>query len=151
MLDIYVDADACPVKDEIYRVALRHRLHVRVVSHGPLRVPERNYIEAVRVKKGWGSADDWIVEHAGVDDIVVTADIPLAGRCLKKGARVIGPSGQAFTEDSIGPALATRELLERLREMGEVTGGPPPFAPADRSRFLARLGEAIEAIRRGVR
>ena len=148
MLDIYIDADACPVKDEIYRVALRHKLKVFVVSHGPLWVPQRNYIEPVRVKKGLDSADDWIAGRAGADDIVITSDIPLADRCLKSRARVIAPNGQVFSEESIGSAMATRALMDELRQMGEVTGGPAPFVPADRARFLARLGEAIQAIRR---
>ena len=151
MLDIYIDADACPVKDEIYRVALRHHLTVFIVSHGPLWVPQRDYLKPVRVKKGLDSSDDWIAERAGIGDIVITADIPLADRCLKRGARVIAPNGQVFTEESIGAALATRALLDELRQMGEVTGGPAPFAPADRSRFLARLGEAIQATRRDAR
>ena len=151
MLDIYIDADACPVKDEIYRVALRHRCVVFVVSHGPLWVPQRDHVKPVRVKKGFDSSDDWIAERAGAGDIVITADIPLADRCLKRGAQVIAPNGQVFTEESIGAALATRALMDQLRQMGEVTGGPAPFVPADRSRFLARLGEAIQSIRRDAR
>ena len=151
MIDIYIDADACPVKDEIYRVAQRHHLIVFVVSHGPLWVPQRDSIKPVLVKKGLDSSDDWIAEHAGAGDIVITADIPLADRCLKKDARVIAPNGQVFTEESIGAALATRALMDQLRQMGEVTGGPAPFVPADRSRFLARLGEAIQSIRRDAR
>lgn len=144
-MDIYVDGDACPVKEEVYRLALRHDIKVLMVSHGPLHVPARGRIEGVRVRKGFGATDDWIAEHAEEGDIVVTADIPLADRCLKKGARVLAPNGQVFTEASIGEALATRELKEHLRQMGGVTGGPTPFAPADRTRFLARLGEAIHA------
>jgi len=147
MLDIYVDGDACPVKDEVYRLALRHALKVFVVTHGNVRVPSKGRVERVRVKPGLDAADDWIAEHAGAGDIVVTADIPLAGRCLKRGARVIAPYGQTFTEASIGDALASRDLLEHLRQMGEVTGGPPPFSASDRSRFLSRLGEAIVAAR----
>ena len=144
-MDIYVDGDSCPVKEEVYRLALRHDIKVLVVSHGPLHVPARGGIEGVRVRKGFGATDDWIAEHAEEGDIVVTADIPLADRCLKKRARVLSPNGQVFTEASIGEALATRELMEQLRQMGAVTGGPATFAPADRSRFLARLGEAIHA------
>jgi uncharacterized protein YaiI (UPF0178 family) len=147
MLDIYVDADACPVKAEIFRLAARHDLKVLVVASGPLRVPERGRVEKVRVPPGLDAADDWIAERAGEDDIVVTADIPLAGRCLARGARVLAPNGQVFTEASIGDALASRGLMRHLREMGEVTGGPAPFAPSDRGRFLSRLGEAIQAIK----
>ena len=147
MLDIYLDGDACPVKSEVFRLALRHGLKVLVVSHGPLHVPAKGRIERVRVKPGFDAADDWIAEHIETDDIVVTADIPLAGRCLKKGARAIAPDGRLFTEDSIGDALAGRDLKEHLRQMGLVTGGPAPYAPSDRSRFLSRLGEAIQAIR----
>lgn len=145
MLDIYVDGDACPVKEEVYRLASRHDLKVFVVTHGSLRVPDRGRVERVRVRPGLDAADDWIAEHAGPDDIVVTADIPLAARCLARGARVIAPTGHAFTEASIGDALASRDLLDHLRQMGEVTGGPPPFSASDRSRFLSRLGEAIVA------
>ncbi len=146
-MDIYVDGDACPVKEEVYRLALRHDIKVLVVSHGPLHVPARGLIEGVRVRKGLGAADDWIAEHVERGDIVVTADIPLADRCLKKGARVLAPNGKVFTEVSIGEALATRELKEHLRQMGAVTDGPPPFTPADRRHFLSRLGEAIHAAR----
>jgi uncharacterized protein YaiI (UPF0178 family) len=148
MLDIYVDGDACPVKDEVYRVALRHDLKVYVVSDGPLRASAAGRVEFVRVKQGWNAADDWIAERAGLGDIAVTSDIPLADRCLKNGARVVTPNGREFTEDSIGEALARRELMDHLRQMGEVAGGPAPFAPADRSRFLARLEETIQTIRR---
>ncbi len=149
MLDVYVDGDACPVKTEVFRVALRHGLKVFVVSHGPLHVRSKGDIEVVRVKRGFGAADDWIAEHAAEDDIVVTTDVPLADRCLKKGARVLAPNGKVFTEASIGDAVANRDLMQHLREMGAVTGGPPPFAPADRSRFLSGLHDMIERIRRG--
>ena len=148
MLDVYVDGDACPVKDEVYRVALRHDLKVYVVSDGPLRASAPGRVEFVRVKQGFNAADDWIAEHAGAGDIAVTSDIPLADRCLKKGARVVAPNGREFTEDSIGEALGKRELMDHLRQMGAVTGGPKPFVPADRSRFLARLEETIQAIKR---
>jgi uncharacterized protein YaiI (UPF0178 family) len=148
MLDLYVDGDACPVKDEVYRVALRHDLKVYVVSDGPLRADAKGRVEFVRVRQGFNAADDWIAERAGVGDVAVTSDIPLADRCLKKGARVVAPNGRAFTEDSIGEALAKRELMDHLRQMGAITGGPPPFVPADRSRFLARLEETIQSIRR---
>jgi uncharacterized protein YaiI (UPF0178 family) len=148
VLEIYVDGDACPVKDEVYRVALRHDLKVYVVSNAPLRVPDKGRVERVRVGAGLDVADDWIANHAGAGDVVVTADIPLAARCLRGGARVIAPNGTVFTEDSIGEALAGRDLMDQLRQMGVATGGPAPFVPADRSRFLARLGEAIQAARR---
>jgi hypothetical protein len=144
---IYVDGDACPVKEEIYRLALRHDVRVLVVSHGPLHVPARGRIEGVRVRKGFDAVDDWIAAQVAERDLVVTADIPLADRCLKKGARVLAPNGHEFTADSIGGALATRELMDQLRQMGAVTGGPAAFAAGDRTRFLSRLGEAIHAAR----
>ncbi len=148
MLDLYVDGDACPVKNEVYRVALRHDLKVYVVSDGLLRAQAPGRVEFIRVRQGYNAADDWIAERAREGDIAITTDIPLADRCLKKGARVVAPNGREFTEDSIGEAMAKRELMDQLRQMGAVTGGPPPFAPADRSRFLARLEETIQAIRR---
>ncbi len=148
MLDLLVDGDACPVKEEIYRLALRHDLKVYVVSHGPLRLPARGRVERVRVKPALDAADDWIAEHAAEGDIVVTSDIPLAARCLARGARVLAPDGHEFTGDSIGDALARRELMDQLRQMGLASSGPKPFSAADRSRFLSKLGEAIQAIRR---
>jgi len=151
MLDVYVDGDACPVKDEVYRVALRHDLKVYVVSDGPLRASAPGRVEFIRVKQGYNAADDWIAERAGAGDIAVTSDIPLADRCLTNGARAIAPNGREFTEDSIGQALANRELMDHLRQMGAVTGGPKPFVPADRSRFLARLEETIQSIKRSSR
>jgi hypothetical protein len=149
VLDIYVDGDGCPVKDEVYRVAERYGLRVLVVSHVPIPVPSRSRVEPVRVKRGFGAADDWIAEHILEEDIAVTADIPLADRCLKRGARVVSPKGHSFTEASIGDALASRELMEHLRQMGEVTGGPAPFVHADRSRFLSRLDEVVVAVKLG--
>ena len=148
MLEIYVDGDACPVKREVYRVAGRHDLKVFVVSHGRVRVPGTGRVESVRVKPGFGAADDWIADHIGASDVVITADIPLASRCIEKGARALGPGGRVWTEDSIGNALAGRELSEFLRQMGETTKGPSPFTAADRSRFLSRLDETIVSIRR---
>ena len=148
---IYVDADACPVKDEIYRVALRHGVPVSVVAGNFIRVPQDPSIERIAAGAGMDAADDWIAERIGAGDIAVTADIPLADRCLKRGARVLGPRGHLFTEDSIGEALATRALLDMLRQSGEYGGGPPPFGKADRSRFLAKLDEAVHAARRGKR
>ena len=148
MLDIFVDADGCPVKDEVYRVARRHGLGATVVSNARMRIPEEDRFTLVVVGDRFDAADDWIVEHAGRDDIVISADIPLASRCLKKGAVVLDQRGGEFTEDNIGAALASRELLSHLRNLGTVTGGPPPFSARDRSRFLHRLDEAIRTIRR---
>jgi uncharacterized protein YaiI (UPF0178 family) len=148
---IYIDADACPVKDEIYRVARRYDLSVFVVANASLRVPDEPLVKLVVVKGGFDAADDWIAERAGTGDIVITADIPLAGRSLERGARVVGPKGNEFTEDAIGSALATRALLDMLRQSGEFTGGPSPFAKADRSRFAAKLDELVHAARRDLR
>jgi uncharacterized protein YaiI (UPF0178 family) len=148
MLTIYVDADACPVKDEVYRVASRYALRVAVVANAPLRVPANARTELV-VRPGFGAADDWIAEQAGPGDIVITADIPLAARCLAKQARVLDPKGRPFTEHAIGSALALRDLLSELRQGGTVTGGPAAMSPKDRSRFLSKLDEAANAIRRG--
>ena len=148
MLDIYIDADACPVKEETYRVARRYGLRVLVVSNSPMRVPDADWLEAVVLPKGFGQVDDWIADHTHQGDIVITADIPLADRCLQQGAEVLGPKGHAFTEDSIGAALATRALQENLRQMGNITGGPAAMTKQDRSRFLSRLDETINTIRR---
>jgi uncharacterized protein YaiI (UPF0178 family) len=145
---IYVDADACPVKAEIYRVAERHGLKVLVVSNSPIAVPREPWIERVVVGAGMDAADNWIAERAGTGDIIVTADVPLASRGVKAGAVVIAPNGKPFDEDSIGMALATRNLLHELRGAGEVTGGPRPFAPRDRSEFLSALDRAIVRIKR---
>ncbi len=138
---IFVDADGCPVKDEVCRVAERHGLEVKLVSNTWMRAPSVAWLELVVVDDGFDAADDWIVEQAAERDIVVTADIPLAARCLKKGARVLGPKGRVFTENSIGNALAGREASAYLREMGVMTGGPAPFTKRDRSRYLQRLEE----------
>jgi uncharacterized protein len=151
VLEVYVDADACPVKEEVYRVAGRYGLKVLVVSNGWLRVPESPLIERVTVAEGLDRADDWIVERAGEGDIVVTADVPFADRCVKRGARVIAPNGRPFTPDSIGADLATRNLMTSLRETGEIRGGGRPFTRQDRSRFLGALDAAVQAVRRGAR
>ena len=148
MLHIFVDADACPVKQEVYRVADRYRLEVTLVANSRMRTPELGRVSLEVVGGGPDVADDWIVEHVAAHDIVVTADIPLASRCLQKGARVIGTTGKVFSEDNIGSAVATRDLLDDLRGAGEITGGPPPLHKRDRSRFLQRLDEVIQAVRR---
>ena len=148
MLDIFVDADACPVKQEVYRVAERYSLGVTLVSGAWMRIPEAGNVTLKVVEQGMDAADDWIVEHAEADDIVITTDVPLAARCVGKGAYVLGPTGKPFTDENIGPALATRNLLSELRELGEITGGPPPFGKRDRSRFLEGLDKAVNEIRR---
>ena len=148
MLHIFVDADACPVKQEVYRVARRYGLDVTLVSNAWMRVPDEPWLTLQVVKDGFDAADDWIVEHVQTDDIVVTADVLLASRCLKAGTRAIGPTGKPFTESSIGAAVAMRDLLADLRGAGEITGGPPPFSKRDRSRFLQALDNAIQSIRR---
>lgn len=148
MLHIFVDADACPVKDEVYRVAARYDLDVTLVAAARLRIPEHPRIDLQVVGQGIDVADDWIVAHVEADDIVITADIPLAARCLERGATVLGSGGRPFTASNIGAALATRGLLSQLRELGEMTGGPAPFEPRDRSLFLQKLDESINAIRR---
>jgi uncharacterized protein len=147
-IEIFVDADACPVKEEVYRVARRYQLKVYVVSNGGVRVPADPLLEMVVVAEGPDAADDWIAERATRYDIVVTADIPLAHRALQASAEVIGPTGRAFTASSIGAAMAQRGLMEHLRSTGEITGGPKPFAAGDRSRFLQALDEAINRSRR---
>jgi uncharacterized protein YaiI (UPF0178 family) len=145
---IYVDADACPVKPEIYRVAERHGVQVFVVANAFMMVPQSPLIERVIVSTGFDAADDWIAERAGRGAIVITADILLASRCVKAGADVIGPTGKPFSEASIGMALATRNLMEDLRAMGDVTGGPKPFSAKDRSAFLSALDVAINRLKR---
>jgi len=145
---IFVDADACPVKPKIYRVAERYALHVFVVANSFMAVPRSDLIERVIVSAGPDVADDWIVERAGENDIVITADIPLAARCVKKGATVIGPTGKPFTDDSIGMVLATRDLLTDLRSAGATTRGPPPLSRQDISRFLSTLDLAVTRLKR---
>jgi hypothetical protein len=148
MTTLFVDADACPVKDEVYKVAQRYRLPVFVVSNSWIRVPQDKLISQVVVDAGPDIADDWIAERAGASDIVITADIPLADRVLKAGGQAIHPTGRVFTTDSIGAALASRGIGEHLRSMGEITGGPKPFVAADRSRFLQALDTAVVKARR---
>jgi len=143
---IFIDADGCPVKQEVYRVARRHGLKVTVVANSRIRMPRSDEIDLVVVEGQFDAADDWIVEHMASDDIVVTSDIPLAARCLKRGSRVLDHRGGQFTEDNIGEALANRELLSHLRDMGGMTGGPAPFGDRDRSRFLHQLDQAIRVV-----
>ena len=147
MLHIYVDADACPVKPEVYRVAARYGLKVTLVANSFMRCPGGD-VRLVVVEQGRDEADDWIADAAGPGDVVVTGDIPLAARCLDKGARVLGPKGRPFTDENVGDALATRHLLTQLREQGIMGGGPPPFTAKDRSLFLQKLDETVNAIRR---
>lgn len=145
---IFVDADACPVKEEIYRVALRRDVPVRVVSNARIRVPEHPLIERVLVSDAFDAADDWIAERADAQKIVVTGDILLADRCLKAGATVLGHNGKPFTAASIGSAIATRAIMADLRAGGDIVGGPAPFAKADRSRLLQALDEAVTRLAR---
>ncbi len=155
MISLFIDADACPVKQEVYRVAERHaqkgvQLKVLVVSNAPIAVPRDmgDLIERVVVGSGMDEADNWIAERAKESDIVITADVPLASRCVKAGAAVIAPNGKPFTADLIGMTLATRNLMDSLRSAGEITSGPKPFAPRDRSAFLAALDQAIVRLAR---
>jgi uncharacterized protein len=148
MTALYIDADACPVKDEVYRVAERYGLPVFVVSNSWIRVPRDARITLIVVDEGLDAADDWIAERAVAGDVVITADIPLADRALKAGAQALHPNGRPFTPDSIGGALASRMIGEHLRSMGEVTRGPKPFTAADRSRFLQALDAAVRRARR---
>ena len=145
---IFIDADACPVKAEIYRVAERHGTKVLVVSNSVMAIPPAPWIERVIVGDGPDAADDWIVEHAARGDIVVTSDSPLAARGVKAGADVLGPTGRVFSEASIGMTLASRNLMEDLRSAGQITGGPKPFTPRDRSAFLSALDLAITRLKR---
>jgi len=146
--EIYVDADACPVKAEVYRVAERHGLKVHVVSNSPIAVPREPWIERVVVGAGMDEADNYIAERAGPGSVVVTADVPLAARAVKAGAETIGPNGKPFTEDAIGMTLATRNLMSDLRSAGAITSGPKPFAAGDRSRFLSALDAALMRLTR---
>jgi len=147
-IEIFVDADACPVKDEVYRVAGRHGLQVHVVANSFLRVPREPLIALVVVPAGPDVADDWIAERAGPLSIIITADIPLASRGVKAGATVLSATGRRFDEASIGMALATRDLMDHLRGTGEITGGPRPFSPKDRSAFLQALEQAVQRLKR---
>ncbi len=148
MLDVFIDADACPVKAEVYRVAQRYGLNVTLVANSWMNAPHEQWIRLEVVGGQLDAADDWIAEHVGDGDIVITADIPLAARCLEKGALVLGTTGRPFSEDNIGDALATRELMSELRDAGTMVGGPPPFSKKDRSRFLQSLDAMIQSVRR---
>src|SRR5579859_393437 len=147
---IFVDADACPVKQEVYRVAERHRLRVYVVANAPIQVPRDPLVERVTVSSNLDAADNWIAERADATTIVVTNDIPLASRCVKAGAKVIASNGRVFTESSIGMTLAMRNLMADLREAGEVHRGPPAFSARDRSAFLSELDQTIRRLRRAI-
>jgi uncharacterized protein YaiI (UPF0178 family) len=140
---LFVDADACPVKDEVYRVAARYRLHVSVVANSPIAVPREPWIQRVVVSEGLDAADDWIAERASRGDVVITADIPLAARAVKAGATVLAPNGRLFDDGAIGLALATRNLMDDIRSAGGTTRGPRAFSPRDRSTFLSALDLAI--------
>jgi len=145
---LYVDADACPVKEEVYKVARRVGLEVFVVANSFIRTPAELRIKFVLVDAGADAADDWIAERAVPGDVVITNDIPLAARALEKGAEAISPTAKVFTSDMIGSALATRGLMEHLRSFGEITSGPKPFSPKDRSAFLSALDAAIQRAKR---
>jgi uncharacterized protein len=147
-IEILVDADACPVKQEIYKVAERHAIKTFLVANSVMAFPRDSAVELVTVGKGFDEADDWIAGRAGPASVVVTADIPLASRCVAKGAQVISPTGKVFTESSIGNVLATRNLMQDLREAGTITSGPKPFSAKDRSAFLSALDIAINRLKR---
>ncbi len=148
MVEIYIDADACPVKDETVQVAARHGLKTYLVSDGGIRPSQNPLVELVIVDQGPDAADDWIADNIQKADICVTNDIPLAARCMERGALAIRPNGEPFTENGIGMALANRELMQGLRESGEITGGPKPFSKSDRSEFLNRLETTVQEAKR---
>lgn len=148
MLEIYVDGDGCPVKEEVYRVARRYGVAVHVVANSPMRVPAEPAIRLVVVGSGFDEADDWIAGRIGPGDVAITNDVRLAARCLARGARVIGSKGQVHTDESIGGTVAGRDLMEGLRAMGVVTPGPASFSPKHRSQFLSSLDEAVQGIKR---
>ena len=145
-MKIYIDADACPVKNEVYRVAERYELEVILVSNTWMNIPQSNQIRIEVVGGQFDAADDWIADHVQTDDIVISADIPLAARCLEKDAKVLGIKGREFTKNNIGDMMATREIMSNLRDIGTMTGGPAPFQKKDRSRFLQSLDRIIQAI-----
>lgn len=148
MIRILIDADACPVKDEVYKVAARYKVPVMVVSNSPIRIPQSTLVSRKIVSDAFDAADDWIAEQVRPGNVVITADILLADRCLKRGGAVLAPNGKPFTEASIGGAIATRAIMADLRAGGDVIGGPPPFSKQDRSRFLSGLDEMLVRLRR---
>ena len=148
MIQIYIDADGCPVKEEVYKVAERYKIKVFVVANKYLTIPIHPFIEMKVSSSGFDAADDWIVEQITPTDIVITADILLADRCVKKGARALGHKGNEFTEDNIGSAVANRELMQTLRQMGEVKGGPSAMDKKARSQFLGKLDQIIQSLKR---
>ena len=148
MISILVDADACPVKEEVYTIAYRHEVPVTIVSNSFIHIPAHELIARVIVSDGFDAADDWIAERANAGTICITADILLAARCLKAGALVIAPNGKPFTVNSIGSAIATRAIMADLRAGGDAIGGPPPFTKSDRSRFLSELHESVSRLKR---
>lgn len=148
MLTLFIDADGCPVKDETYKVADRYKLKVFVVANKAINVPLDSLIEMKVVSDGFDAADDWIVETSEKGDVVITSDILLAERCVKKQVRALSPKGEEWTEDNIGNAVAHRELMQNLRHMGEMRGGPAPMEKKDRSQFLGKLDQIIQAIKR---
>ena len=150
-ITVYIDGDACPVKAEVYKVAARYGLKTFLVANAFIQIPQSPLIERVIVEAGPDIADDWIAERAGPGDVVITNDIPLADRVLKAGGQALGTTGRLFTVDTIGSALASRMIGEHLRSMGEVTGGPKAFGPADRSKFLQALDTAVVKARRAIR
>lgn len=145
---IYIDADGCPVKEEVYKVAERYQLHVTLVANQWLNLPLNPLLKMQVVSGNFDAADDWIVEHCTSNDVIITADILLADRCIKKFSRVLNPKGEELTEDNIGTAVATRELMQNLRHMGEMRGGPAPMDKKARSRFLAKLDEILQSLKR---
>lgn len=147
-MKIYIDADGCAVKEEVYRVAERYQIPVLVVANKWMNIPSSPRIEMKVVSRDFDAADDWIAENAQTRDIVITADILLADRCVKKSVRVLGPKGEEFTEDNVGSAVANRELMQNLRHMGEMRGGPAPMDKKDRSRFLGKLDQIIQSLRK---
>lgn len=147
---ILVDSDACPVREEVYKVAERHQVHVSIVSNSYIRIPDDPLVERVIVNDKFDAADDWIAERAGPKNVVITADILLAERCVKTGATVLAPTGKPFTENSIGMSVATRAIMVDLRAGIGVTGGPAPFSPSDRSNFLSALHTALVRLKRSV-
>ncbi len=148
MTKIYLDADACPVKEETFKVAERYKLHVFVVANKPMHLPTHDRIEMITVSGGFDAADDWIVEQATSNDVVVTTDILLAERCVKKSVRTLSPKGEEFTEDNVGSAVANRDLMQNLRHMGEMRGGPAPMDKKARSNFLAKLDQILQSLKR---